>query len=137
MSDEIYTKHITKFDGTDFQAWKFQVTQIFVANGILDIVDGTKPMPEAARAAEAKIWTRDNARAMFIISSSIDAKQLRPLLTCTSAYQMWVKLGQIYEQKSATNKLILTQRFNELRMDSNETVVGIHFKNNEHGTANE
>lgn len=36
---------------------------------------------------------------------------------------MWNKLIQIHEQKSASNKLILIQRFHEYKMESNDSVI--------------
>ncbi|EZA62851.1 hypothetical protein X777_01168 [Ooceraea biroi] len=49
--------------------------------------------------------------------------QLEYLLTCTTAKDMWDKLTSIHEQKSASNKLILLQRFHEYRMNPSESVV--------------
>ena len=45
------------------------------------------------------------------------------LLPCKSDNDMWTKLAAIHEQKSATNKLIMTQRFHEYRMNSGDSVV--------------
>lgn len=36
---------------------------------------------------------------------------------------MWDQLSSIHEQKSASNKLVLTQRFHEYRMSSSDSVV--------------
>jgi len=46
MTDTIDLKNVTKFDGTNFQLWKFQMKIIFTASGLLDVVDGTLPKPE-------------------------------------------------------------------------------------------
>ncbi|EZA46813.1 hypothetical protein X777_01500 [Ooceraea biroi] len=60
---------------------------------------------------------------MFLISSSMEYAQLESLLTSTTAKDMWDKLSQIHEQKSVTNKLLLTQKFIEYRMGANDSVV--------------
>ena len=45
------------------------------------------------------------------------------LLTCTTSKAMWDRLGVIHEQRSASHKLLLSQRFHEYRMDPKDTVV--------------
>lgn len=47
-------RHITKFNGTNFQAWKFQMNSIFIAHGIHDIVSGARVKPEDDMTALAK-----------------------------------------------------------------------------------
>lgn len=121
MSDEITTRHRQKFDGSDFTTWKFQITRLFIANGLLEIVDGTKKKP--TDTAQKKIWEREDAKAMFIISSTMEAKQLKSLITCETANEMWVKLAKIHEQRSASNKLVLNQRYHEYRMTHGDSVV--------------
>lgn len=49
--------------------------------------------------------------------------ELECLLTCASSKEMWDSLSAIHEQKSATNKLILTQRFHKYKMNSTDSVV--------------
>lgn len=123
MSNEISSRNITKFDGSNFQAWKFQMNAIFVASGLQDVVSGARVMPGDAATAERKRWIKDNAKAMFLVSSSMEYTQLECLLTCITAKDMWDKLGNIHEQKSASNKLMLLQKFHEYRMNPNESVV--------------
>ncbi|XP_077277499.1 uncharacterized protein LOC143905782 [Temnothorax americanus] len=92
--------------------------------GIRDVVDGTRTMPgRPAEESAKKTWLNDNARAMFLISSSIEYWELEPLLMCSTAKEMWDKLSRIHEQKSSANKLLLTQRFYEYRMSPGDTVV--------------
>lgn len=47
MADSVDTKNVTKFDGQNFQLWKFQMRAIFIANDLLDIVSGIKTKPKA------------------------------------------------------------------------------------------
>lgn len=90
MALELLTKGITKFDGSDFQTWKFEVKQLLVAYGLEDLIEGTreKPAGEATNAA-VKTWIKDNAKAMSVIASSLEREQLRGLTTCTTAKDMW------------------------------------------------
>lgn len=121
MSEEITTRHMPKFNGSDFTTWKLQIMRLFIANGLLEIVDDTQKKPTAL--AEIKVWECENAKAMFVISSTMEAKQLKSLITCETANEMWVKLAKIHEQRSASNKLVLNQRYHEYRMTSGDSVV--------------
>lgn len=120
MSENLYTRAVTKFGGANFQLWKFQLNAILVASGIQDIVNGTKMEPH--EPAEREQWKKDNAKAMFIISTALEDNQLECLLTCTTAAEMWRKLSITHEQASASSKLQLMQKFHEYRMDPTSTV---------------
>lgn len=124
MSEDKSSKAVTKFDGTNFQLWKFQMVSLLVAQDIHDVVTGTRPQPAAGTDASiVKKWTTANGRAMYLISTAIDYSQLPYLATCTTAKQMWDKLSSIHEQKSATNKLLLLQKFHQYKMAANDSVV--------------
>lgn len=125
MADAISARSVKKFDGSNYQGWKFQINSLFVANEIQDVVDGTRVMPPVVvgHEEEAKQWVRDNAKAMFLISSSMEDAQLQSVLTCTSAKAMWDQLSLIHEQKSATNKLGLLQKFHGYQMCAGDSAV--------------
>lgn len=127
MSEESLTKSMKRFDGTNFQLWKFQMISLLIAQDIYDVVNGDQIMPveNATNAAQRKAWTKDNARAMFLISVTIEYSQLTYLTTCTSAREMWKKMSAIHEQKTASNKLLLLQKFHEYKMDPNDSVVHV------------
>jgi len=120
--DTIDLKNVTKFDGTNFQLWKFQMKIIFTASGLLDVVDGTFPKPEPT-ADNYAAWNSKNAKAMCILSSAVEYSQLKYLITCEKAAEMWAKLGSIHEQKSAANKLTLMTKFHEYKMTPSDSVA--------------
>ena len=123
MADILTTKGMEKFNGTNFQVLKFQINAVLIASGIDDVVKGTRVKPEEIDAQHLKIWVKDDAKAMFLISSAMEASQVESVLPCRSSREMWNKLVLIHEQKSESNKLILTQRSHEAKMESNDTVV--------------
>lgn len=126
MADFSELKNVTKFNGQNFQLWKFQMRSIFIAHDLLDLVEGIeiKPDPETPQNAETrKAWMRKNAKAMFVLSSSMDYTQLDYLVTCSTASEMWRKLSSIHEQKSASNKLALTSKFHEYRMARGDSIA--------------
>lgn len=115
---------MSKFDGTNFLGWKFQLNAILVTYGLDDIVLGTRAVPgDSATPELKKAWTKDNAKAMYLISSSMEYAQLESLLVYSTAKQMWDALNRIHAQNSVSNRLILTQRFHEYRMEPTDTVV--------------
>lgn len=122
--EENLTRGLTKFNGSDFLSWKLEITQLLIAHGLEDLIDGTREKPPGERTSQAvKSWTKDNAKAMSIISMSMERKQLQSLITCTTAREMWQSLTRTYEQKSASSKLLLLQRYHEHRMNSSDSVV--------------
>ncbi|XP_076660472.1 uncharacterized protein LOC143363826 [Halictus rubicundus] len=116
MSEAISTRNVEKFNGKNFLIWKFQMNAIFIACGIDDVVNGTRVKPAAADREQLKVWCKDDAKAMFLISSALEPVHMQSLLTCKSSREMWTKLSAIFEQKSETNKLVLTQRFHEVNV---------------------
>lgn len=125
MSVGISVKGVKPFDGSNFQGWKAQVNALFVMNDVLDVVDGTRAEPAAGpgHAAAVKKNVKDDATAKFIILSNFDEAQQVCVLSCCSAKEMWDKLALIHEQKTATNKLGLLQKFHAYRMNEMDTAV--------------
>lgn len=80
MANEISTRHVTKFDGQNFLGWKFQMKALFVSYEIDDVVSGTRAKPNDETSEAGKTWIKDNAKAMFLISSTIEYAQLESLL---------------------------------------------------------
>lgn len=96
---------------------------LFMANEIDTIVNGFREKPVDLTTLEGREWTRDNAKAMFLISSALEYPQLEPLLVSDSAKRMWDSLCLIHEQKSAANKLFLLQKFHSYSMASSDSVI--------------
>lgn len=122
MTETIDLRNITKFDGSNFQLWKFQVRTVLVASGLLEITEGNIIKTEP-RDATYGAWCTKNAKAMCILSSSIEYSQLEYLITCETAAEMWSKPSSIHEQKSASNKLTLMTKFHEYKMLSSDSVA--------------
>ncbi|KYN12127.1 Copia protein [Trachymyrmex cornetzi] len=122
MSETIDLKNVTKFDGTNFQLWKFQIKTILTTSGLINVTDKALMKPEPV-AADYATWNTRNAKAMCILSSAMEYSQLEFLVTCETAAEMWAKLSSIHEQKSAANKLTLMTKFHEYKMASNDSVA--------------
>lgn len=119
--DKLKSYNIQKFDGNNFQLWKYQLQIIFRAEKVLDIVEG-KPRPnEAGESQDA--WDDLNAKAMLILSTAMEFDQLQCVMTCANAAEMWARLKIIHEQRSAVNKMTLKQKFFDYRMSPTDTIA--------------
>ena len=129
MSETSDLKSISKFNGQNFQLWKFQIRAALVAHDLLGIVEGRDLKPTQANPAtdenttQIQAWTKKNAKDMFYLSSTMEYSQLEYLVTCLSAHEMWKKLSEIHEQKSASNKLAMTTKFHEHRMSPGDSIA--------------
>lgn len=110
--DKFKSFSIEKFSGENFQLWKYQMEIIFRAEGLTELINGKVIRPD--NASEAKLrkeWEELNAKAMLIISTSMQYEQLQTVMACETAADMWKRLKIIHEQRSAINKVILKQKF--------------------------
>lgn len=106
---------IQKFDGNNFQLWKYQMEIIFRAEKVLDVVNGDKVRPTESGVAQND-WDELNAKAMLFISSGMEFDQLQTVMSCANASDMWKRLKIIHEQRSAINKVSLKQQFFNYKM---------------------
>ncbi|KAG7312869.1 hypothetical protein JYU34_001252 [Plutella xylostella] len=109
------TMNIEKFDGSNFRQWKFQMKCALQANGI----DISKPKP----ATKEGDWLKKDGMAMYILTSSMELKQITLIENCETAQEIMLKMESIYEQKSELNKMVLHERFYQYRMSSSESVA--------------
>lgn len=111
MPDDGLVRSVKRFDGKNYQSWKFQITTVLTASEIFDVVDGTRTKPpdaEEVNAGRMKTWIKDNAKATAIIASAMEDEQVMSVLVCGTAKEMWDKLATMHEQKSAANIGALT-----------------------------
>lgn len=65
-------------------------------HGLKEMDDGVKDEPLRTDLTWSD-WSKDNANAVFVISSTMEYSQLDYLITCNSAAQMWSKLSAIHK----------------------------------------
>lgn len=126
MPDDGLVWSVKRFDGKNYQPWKFQITAVLTASEIFDVVDGARTRPpdaEGANAGRMKTWIKDNAKATAIIASAMEDEQVMSVLVCGTAKEMWDKLATMHEQKSAANVGALTQRFYSYKMSPTDSVI--------------
>ena len=123
MASELSSRSMTKFNGTNFLIWKFQLRCLLTSHGILDVVTGVRTLSAAGNEAQRAEWIKDDATAAFFISSSMENEYVQPLLICDSAKEMWESLLAIYEQRSESSKLILIQKFHSYSMAPTDIAI--------------
>jgi len=124
MPDSIDLRIIGKFAGTNFQAWKFQIRAIFIANKLKSVY-GIKKREEAISEVARDEGDDSTARAMVIISATMETSQLEYLLTSETAVKIWNKLRALHEQKNESNKSLLMGRFHQHKMAGDKVVLHV------------
>jgi hypothetical protein len=90
--------HVAKFDGTNFQFWKFQITLLPEQHDLIEIVIGasTAPTPDIDASTQAvknsaaiKTWNQRDSTAKNFIVFTMESQQARSSMTCKSAKEMW------------------------------------------------
>ena len=133
---EIPAENLFKFDGTNFQVWKYMTRNLLVASGLFDYVDGKNKMPcknKVEETADGKtvttpneeklVWEKNDAKAIYYLTHAMMPNQVKNFLTCTTSKEIWDKMKLVHEQNSQTNKTMLLQKFYACRMEVSESVV--------------
>lgn len=113
---------IQKFDGKNFQLWKYQMEIIFRSEkNLFEVITGIIQRPKDEQTGAA--WDHLNVKGMLLISSGMEYEQLQTVVSCKTAPEMWNRLKSIHEQRSVVNKLQLKQQFFNYKMSETDTVA--------------
>lgn len=104
--DTIDVAHVNKFNGTNYQQWKFQMSCALRAKGIFGVVDGSKPKPNERAAEELHAKLKQDANAMFTLTSAMELQQITLIENCTTA---------VYHQNRKQTKLLFMKSFISIR----------------------
>jgi hypothetical protein len=135
MSTSKDISHIVKFDGSNFQQWKFGCRLLLESFNLLDIVDGVEKIPAAvsffclrvncfnysctfSQDSNQKLidaWKSKDVHARHYLFATIERQQQNTLYGCQSANDMWVRLTTQHAQNAAENKHLLMQQFFEYK----------------------
>ncbi len=97
-------RSIKKFNGMNFQIWKFQLTIIFCAKKLMEIVEGTQTLEEVI---DVKKWRKRDNTTMMLACSTIDEKHMNVLINCKTIATRWHHLIIVHEQNAMENKHIM------------------------------
>jgi len=108
--DKVET-NIQRLNGKNWASWKWQITTILEAKGLLDGID------EAARKGSPK-----ELAARQVISCSLDQSLVNKVIHCSTAHQIWNCLESLYENKTSFALTALIGKMNTYRMTSLDQV---------------
>lgn len=108
--------NMRKFDGQCYRQWKFQVSLALRAKGI------EKHLKETPKLEDSK-WRQDDAKAMFIQTTTMELSQISLIQNCNTAKDISDKLDAIYEKKSESTKLILHENFHNIKFEEGDTMA--------------
>ena len=123
MADGLNLASISKFDGRNYQQWKFQVKCALRAKGVYDIALGERKKPSTSNTDEESIWSKKDAQAMCIVTSTMDLSQITLIENCETSKEILDKLDGIYALKSETNKMLVHEQFHQYKMTASDSMI--------------
>lgn len=119
MSAEIKINKLK--EAKDWTLWKLQTKVVLRSLDVFKVVDGTEKCPVLKTGASEKekeahdiafgSWEKKDVKAQSVILTSIDVQPSLHIVSCKSANEMWLKLHNVFEQKSETGIHFLQQKF--------------------------
>lgn len=122
MSERIDVASAKKFDGRNYQQWKFQMKCALKAKRVYKIASGKEALP-AEPAATRETWLTKDAITMFTVTSAMDVSQITLIENCETSKEIFDKLDSVYQQKTEVNKMMLHDKFHQYKMDSNDSII--------------
>lgn len=123
MGKKVDTSHIVTLNDSNYQRWKLQVTLLFKATEVWDIVSGATPRPDLTKVNECKAWDQRDIEAQAIIVPLIDEKQTSHIEECTTSSEIWEKLKNINSDSSVLNKQHTLTKFYNYKTTTSQSAV--------------
>ena len=117
MSDT--TRVIEKFDGDNFNLWKFKMQMVLEERDMWDIVSGQDVKPDHDHGA----WIRKDKKAIATICLSLKDPQLIQVRGCSSANEVWSLLETLYESRDLSSRLFLRRKFVTIKMTAGSSIL--------------
>ena len=86
MRDQFNLQSTAKFNGTNFQVWKYQILRVLKYTQLQKITFGTNMRPSTNQSNAQDKWGKLDAKAAVILSSSMTKEQMLNYLSCDTAY---------------------------------------------------
>ena len=102
---------ISKFDGTNFHAWKFKMQMVLEERDLWEIVSGEIKAEQCKTQLDQATYKRKSRKAMAVICLAMEDSQLPLVRSASGACDAWSRLEDHFEKKSLSNKLFLRRRF--------------------------
>lgn len=122
MADRLETI-VNKFDGKNYNQWKFQIKCALIAKGVYDITTGKVTKPGQDKPKDLESWIKSDGYAMYLLTSAMDISQISLVENCSSSKEIMDKLDSIYLQKSETTKMMVHEKFHQYKMDMKDSIA--------------
>jgi hypothetical protein len=113
---------INKLNDNNFAFWKFSMSLLFEKKDIKDVVEGNEVMLTETNVTAYKAWRKKDSDARYYIASMIDVCFTKHILHCKTAKEIWEKLCNVFERKSAAQVTMLQRRLHNLKLGSDKKV---------------
>jgi hypothetical protein len=95
----------------DYHIWKFEITVLFKACDVYEIVSGDIKIETKIKDEDKKEWMKKDAVAQKLIIQSIDKKHVIQILNCSNSKEMFDKICSLYDGNEERNKCGTLQDF--------------------------
>uniref|UniRef100_A0AAV1TUT9 CCHC-type domain-containing protein n=2 Tax=Peronospora matthiolae TaxID=2874970 RepID=A0AAV1TUT9_9STRA len=114
---------ISKFDGTNFHAWKFKMQMVLEERDLWEVVSGEIKAEQCETQLDQATYKRKSRKAMAVICLAMEDSQLPLVRSASGACDAWSRLEDHFEKKSLANKLFLRRRFFTTMMEEGDDVL--------------
>lgn len=115
---------IDKFNGDNFNLWKFKMEMVLDSMDLWDIVGETKDPPLFDDDPKVlKEYNRRVKKAMSVIGLSLVDNELAHIKSCKGPAEAWKILCNIHETKSLSNILFICRKFFTIKMHEGDDLL--------------
>ena len=105
---------------TNYALWKPRMEDILFCKNLHDPLENKGEKPEAMKDEE---WKKMNRKTIGLIRQCIGHEVFHHVAQETSAYELWIKLEEMYQAKTSRNKALLMRRLVNLKLQRGTTVA--------------
>jgi hypothetical protein len=117
-------KVIDKFNGENFNLWKFKMEMVLASMDLSEIVDGSEEAPPFnADPKVIKEYQRRVKKAMSTIAINLVDSPLDHIKRCKGPAEPWKTLCNIHETRSLLNILFVRCKFFTCKMQEGEDLL--------------
>ncbi|GFY80937.1 pleiotropic drug resistance 4 [Actinidia rufa] len=105
---------------TNYAMWKPRMEDILFCKDLHDPLENKGDKPVATKDEE---WKKMNRKTIGLIRYCIGHEVFHHVAQETSAYELWIKLEEMYQAKTTRNKALLMRRLGNLKLQRGTTVA--------------
>uniref|UniRef100_A0AAV1TS81 Polyprotein n=1 Tax=Peronospora matthiolae TaxID=2874970 RepID=A0AAV1TS81_9STRA len=98
--------------------WEFNMRMSLARKGLLAHVEVVKAESEITEA-----WLVNDAKALGIIAQGVELQHQTKIRSSTRAIQAWVTLREFYNRTTLHNRVTMTRRLHEFKMDAGTAIT--------------